>query len=464
MKIADKEYLLTIDEKAEKLKRSILEDISTPAYTGKAFYVSASGDDANDGLSPETPVASLNRITTLPLEEGDAVLFKRGDLFRGNVIVPRDGITFAAYGEGKKPRISASPENAASPYRWEKSEWENIWHYKVRLDNLDIGHMLFDGRNGNKKILRHHGFSGKPEDLAGDLEFFQDQPEGALYVFSAEGNPGERFCDIEMFPRVPGFAVGKHNNTHIDNLCIMHVGVHGVSAGTLDGLRVTNCEIGYIGGSIQYVKGDAPATRFGNGVEIYGSCRDFLVDRCYIHDVYDAGVTHQRKGKGDIPFLMENVTYSNNLFEHCIYSIEYFCDQENSDEDMMRHIRMTNNICRFAGGFGWQRPNKVARHIQGGWLNCKRKYPAEDYVVEGNIFDRSIDTLLSVSSVRKEHLPVMKGNTYIQYAGKNFGINDVPYDHYEPFDDKIEDYIRNYRNEPDAEIYVVPEYDGKCDY
>ena len=129
----------------------------------------------------------------------------------------------------------------------------------------------------------------------------------------------------------------------------------------------------------------------------------------------------------------------------------------------MRHIRFTHNICRYAGGFGWQRPNRVARHIQGGWLKCKRKYPAEDFVVEGNVFDRSIDTLLSVSSVKKEHLPVMKGNTYIQYAGKNFGINDVPYDRYEPFDDNIETYIRDYRNEPDAVIAVVPEYDGMCD-
>ena len=47
-------------------------------YTGTAYYVSNSGDDANDGLSPETAWATIDRLNAQPLQYGDAVFFERG--------------------------------------------------------------------------------------------------------------------------------------------------------------------------------------------------------------------------------------------------------------------------------------------------------------------------------------------------------------------------------------------------
>ena len=57
----------------------------------------------------------------------------------------------------------------------------------------------------------------------------------------------------------------------------------------------------------------------------------------------------------------------------------------------------------------------------------------------------------------------MKGNTYIQYAGKNYGANFVPYDRYLPFDEETEKFIKETKGEADAVVAVVPEYDGMCD-
>ena len=64
------------------------------------------------------------------------------------------------------------------------------------------------------------------------------------------------------------------NGAHIDNLCLKYGDCHGVGSGTNEGLTITNCEFGWIGGSIQgeSIFGRNHPTRFGNAVEIYGGC------------------------------------------------------------------------------------------------------------------------------------------------------------------------------------------------
>ena len=54
---------------------------SAQERTGKTYYISNDGSDANDGLSEEKPFQTISKLNTLTLQEGDAVLFKRGDAF-----------------------------------------------------------------------------------------------------------------------------------------------------------------------------------------------------------------------------------------------------------------------------------------------------------------------------------------------------------------------------------------------
>lgn len=66
------------------------------------------------------------------------------------------------------------------------------------------------------------------------------------------------------------------NGAHIDNLCLKYGDCHGVGSGTNEGLRITNCEFGWIGGGIQTYdfRGDTTGrvTRYGNAIEIYVGC------------------------------------------------------------------------------------------------------------------------------------------------------------------------------------------------
>jgi hypothetical protein len=79
------------------------------------YYISAAGNDANNGTSQATPwktIAKLNLSTTwTSINPGDSILFRRGDTFIGPLIPGRTGtatarFNFGAYGTGAKPIIT----------------------------------------------------------------------------------------------------------------------------------------------------------------------------------------------------------------------------------------------------------------------------------------------------------------------------------------------------------------------
>ena len=434
MQLATKEFLAEIDRMAEERKTAIRSSKSEYPTTGTVYYVSTEGNDDNDGKSADTPIKTLEKVSALEYNPGDTVLFKRGETFRGKMLA-KEGVTYSAYGEGAKPIISGSPENMAYPECWTLLDGtENIWIYKKELQ--DVGGICFDeGKTAGTKILpkyfggMYRNEDGTPfdptKDMSCDLAFFSclgnDTPRwtpdtvnaaGRFYLRCDKGNPGEVFDSIEILTRGANIGV-RGDNVTIDNLCILHCGCHGIGTGSRAGLTVRNCELGWIGGCIQFYHQNGNMTRFGNGIEIYVSCRDFTVENCYIYQVYDAGVTHQYKSDriGETVCNMENVLYKNNLIEFCIYSIEYFLEQAGNDEQVMKNILMTGNICRFSG-YGWGSYPSRAAHIKG-WDHRNR---SENFVIENNIFDRSRSMLLHIGVQEEKHLPVMRNNTYIQLA------------------------------------------------
>ena len=421
------------------------ENMSIPSGA-TVYYVSNSGNDSNDGKSPATAWATLDKVSTASLPYGSYVCFERGGIFRGKMTA-QAGVTYTAYGEGDKPKLYGSLENGADPRKWKKSEKENIWYYEGAEDWPDVGTLVFnEGEScAIKAILRWESngdiynhttgllFNNGWKDLNQDLHFYHDKSRlgGKLYLYSDE-NPGNRFESIEFNTGYNLITVKSGvNNVTIDNLCLKYTGIHGVGANTVNNLTVQNCEFGWIGGTCHgsSIQGRNYQTRLGNAVEIYGGCEDYLVQNNYIYQIYDAGITHQYSGVGDKVFYHTNVLYLNNVIENCVYSIEYFvsgCEPENPS--VMTNFRIEGNHMWYASrGFCEQRPpidRSWGAHIKG---RCSRTgNRAKDYVIKNNIFVDGKDRLLQITSNLyntdgSDSMPTFEGNIFVEQYGRKLG-------------------------------------------
>ena len=426
---------------------------------GKIYYVSATGDDNNDGLSTTTPWQSLTKINQAfsqkNITDGDTILFNRGDEFRGNISVTACNILIGAYGDENKtkPQILISPYNGANTGEWEMVA-ENIWKYTVNGENpflYDVGVIWFfkngEAQFGQKITTTFDTDETQilPENLlAHDLEFYHyghSSSHGAtgkaLYLYSV-GNPKTRFDDIEFSLGKNGIRFGNYTDLHVDNIIIKFAGNHGIGGGTVANLKVTNCELGYIGGAMQYYKDDVRPVRFGNAIEIYGSVTKtknypvkdgFIVDNNYIYQVYDAGITFQVTTEKSS--IMENAVFVNNIVERCNYNVEYWNTSTSLDPEVQAQTYIVNykidrNIMRFAGyGVSTTRPDK------GNSCNIKTWTHSGDYdnrvvgsyQITNNIFDQPREQMFYIYTSEEKSLPQMMFNAF-------YGYKDIPFGYY----------------------------------
>ncbi len=447
---------------------------------GKIYYVSNKGNDMNDGLSEKTPKANPTAFDNM-LKAGDVLLFERGGLWR-EYFKTVAGVTYSAYGEGAKPMIYASPENGADASKWTLMEGtENIWIYATEM--MDVGNIIFNEGDvyGYKAIpFYKDGKYWASEDkefdiiegLDCDLKFFSKADSkfsgntvpvsdtgniGEIYLRCDKGNPGELYDSIEFLIRRNGIGLAG-DNVIIDNLCVKYVGAHGIGGGTVGNVTIRNCEIGWIGGGVQYyTPSKNQIVRYGNGIEIYGGCKSYTIENCYVYDCYDAGITHQYQKGGTNAITDENVTYKNNVIERCAYNIEYFMgavESGNADR-IMRNVHITDNILREAGKSFGERPHSV--DIMG-WGHRNEAY---NFVIENNIFANAENRIFYIGAEKEEWLPTFKNNTYIQKFGGQFALwgpltamKDYAYG--QDFDQKIKEIT----GEEGAKIYYIDDVTG----
>jgi len=123
-------------------------DTTPPAFgNGITYYVSPTGNDGNDGRSPETAWSTVARVNAQPLQPGETVLFQRGGEWRESLKVPSSGtadnpIAFADYGAGPKPKFWGSTvlNNAAF-----QSAGNGIYRYPISTPVLSalVDHTFF---------------------------------------------------------------------------------------------------------------------------------------------------------------------------------------------------------------------------------------------------------------------------------------------------------------------------------
>ncbi len=457
---------INVQELAQKRKiaEQRIEEIKNTANMAipqgaVVYYMSPNGDDCNDGRTKETAWKTLEKLNSATLEKGSYVCFERNGLWRGKIYT-QNNVTYTAYGVGSKPKLYASPENGNVPERWQKTDAENVWKYSI--DNRDVGTLVFDeGKAQAIKVLLQEQedggimnlTTGEPfkdyHDIRRDLHFYHDHENALIYLYS-EQNPADRFSSIEFNAFGHIFASRTEvRNVNIDNLCLKYCGSHGIGLGNAYGLHITNCEVGWIGGSLQ-----GGSTRFGNGIEVWENSDDYVIDNCYFYQIYDAAVTHQyvmpqEPQYRDHKCYMKNIRYSNNIIENANYSVEYFINGifEGNDSGIYG-LTIENNSMWYAGeGFCRQRPDRMAAAHIKSWTSSNH---AKDYVIRNNTMCLSFNMLMHICSNSPnceggDCMPLFENNVIVGHDGDSFGIFELnPTPKRRTYDENIISYVDSY--------------------
>lgn len=432
--ISDDPAVLEVDKKADEMLEKIenYPDSEIKA-TGTVYYISNEGDDTNDGLSPETPLKTYATLRLL-LKSGDVVLFRRGDIFRGQIKMV-SGVTYAAYGEGIKPRLYGSRDG--KEYEWVETEEEDIYAYTGIIGNYS--NIIFN--NGE--------FIGRPvfSDTHLKRRPLSVKVDSKLKIYSPDGNPGEIFDNIEI---VDGYSLftgsgGGLRDVKVENLCLMYTGVHFFGTlGPVYNMEISGCIMGYCGG--RDLASKANAISLGNAVEFWSVAEDVNVHDNYIFQAYDAALTHQGPTTvvdGDEQVGATNYTnihYEKNLIEYCTYDFEAFSCRSVEKQKLSPNgtftyndVYIRDNICRY-NGYGWgslDRPDKNVctnfKYDASGEKDEKGNYTnlhIKPLTIENNIFDRSRRSVFGISSpssnkknmIIKNNLLLQRGRSSIVYG------------------------------------------------
>ncbi len=249
--------------------------------------------------------------------------------------------------------------------------------------------------------------------LKKELDFWYD-PDNRRVLVRHDENPGKAYKSIEL-------AVKKHivrqdgcHDIVYDGLWLRYGAAHGFGGGSTANLVIRNCDICWIGGGLQTWMRDAKTgkirypVRYGNGIEFWADCRNHLVERCRLWEIYDAAVTNQGRQSDET-----DIVWRDNVIWNSEFSYEYW------NARMTRNVLFEHNTCVDAG-HGWahaQRPDPNGAHL----MYYSNRAATTNFVVRDNIFCRTTEwTCLSVIDWRsglvhdhnlywnEESVPVMR--------------------------------------------------------
>jgi len=245
------------------------------------YYVSSGGSDSNNGLSENSPWQSLGKVNGAALSGGDAVLFRSGDAWYGQ-LVPKSGssssrITYGAYGTGNKPLIHASITKKSTS-DW-VSEGSNIWRSAATYAT-EIGNVLL---NNSQCGVRKYSDGA----LTAQGHYYYNTSTDYIKIYSAS-NPATYYSDIKLLSALILVSMNDKSNVNIKDLNLSYTGGYSVVGNGVTGISLSNLTMIWIGGQTH-----SGEVRKGNAVEFWNNCQNAVVEKCTVGEVFDAGLSNQ---------------------------------------------------------------------------------------------------------------------------------------------------------------------------
>ncbi len=269
-----------------------------------AIYVSSStGDDSNDGLSPETAIQTLEAVNSIKLLPGDSVLFKSGDTFVGELLVVSESgseerpILFSNYGEGDLPLLDGDGHLSA-------------------IHVLNSGYLSFS----NLEITNNGGPAkpGDPENVRYGIYFQNSYTDGTL--FKHFKMIGLNFKNI-----YPTIEVTEDDNTGVNAHAIFTSGSWGNKEYPIrfEDMEVRNCYLTRTARHALVIKSTNNLRIINNlfehvggaGMVIGNACANILVEK-NVTDHTGSSIDSRMAGRGSGVwcFRTTNLTVQHNLF------------------------------------------------------------------------------------------------------------------------------------------------------
>lgn len=403
------------------------------------YYVSAAGNDALDGLTPETAWKTIPKVNQ-SIAGGDEVRFHCGDTFYGHIQPPRglspeQPTTYTSYGTGEKPEISQY--KMPRPEGWEQHA-PHIWKINMAETDRYTGNIYDTNANAgfirvSGKIYPHKRF--QLEDLAVQWDFYND--ESVLYVWS-ETNPALLSEEICIACRT--CCMSFVDCLRVTNLVFRGTGAHGIN-GVVNHGYIADCEFHEIGGS-ELVGYRTPNTRYGNGVECWSNSSNVTVERCKFSGIYDVAITMQGN---KVVKSWENMYFRNNIMWNNQQCFEIWSVGDVPNTGFV-NCHFEDNIC-IDSGYCWGyavRPNKAcSSHLLMYGLQC----PLCDITVKGNLFvNARVATIFKsggASQIPKDYKVV--DNIIVRPAGQDIAWRDKDSDEsYNAFEKMILEHNKVY--------------------
>ena len=449
--------------------------IAGETYTGTAYYVSNDGNDDNDGLTPETAWQTISRLAQEAggweregvLKPGDAVFFRRGDIFRDqNFHLGTDGLTFSAYGEGEKPIFTTSSENGSGGEKWELIYEDNtgkkIWQYY--RDMSDVSRLILnDGEAITTRIYEFYDGNGYisceatgwwqheaegvtlldtllplEDSMIEDLTIIS-RPErfegwdyidcgvGPLYLRCDSGNPGELFDSIEFTE----YALSSNiylcaSNCVFDNISFRCNGKSYIQPDKWKEVQNTviqNCEFAYGGCTVTYYREreDGALVVEVQGDGIYNIVRNTTIRNNYFHDGAISSVTYEGDNFDDKDAVNGYFHYLDNV------SVNTNGIRLDSTADALKYLDSVKVCGNQVWNTGGMDQGKLI-YSEGSLVLMPNNYG--ECVIEDNVFygtknGHAMNALLDIFLYNFESAgytrPQFGNNIYVQYAGRNFG-------------------------------------------
>lgn len=319
------------------------------------YYVDPeNGSNSSRGLDPLSPLKDLSVFyykgeNTHPiLHYGDKIALKRGTTLYGSHFLysgygymddsVRGYITITSYGSGDKPKLSlAKIVTNSAAY---SSEGNGVWSIDLSSSTYPTGYTVKDTYAYNVGYL----YDDRTDTVYGDRKFALTDlvHAGDFYVSNSTVYMKFPTNPVNFITKI----IGNHsndclfmpiNNMIFEDLCFTECSTHGIKSNINEGFSniiVRNCDFINLGGAVW-----SGTTRLGNGVEIYGTAKNWTVCNNRFINIYDTATTAQGNAS-----TYTNIHFRNNYIERCSNSFEVWCDAGADSDTGFTNVTFSDNI------------------------------------------------------------------------------------------------------------------------